>query len=139
MNKLSLMLVLGLSCLFLVACGKKATPPSAIDTWILFTWEQVLTWIQSGDLFADTNNNLREELTGDVSVPSWSLTGQQHITGQVIATGYVADISGKTTPTTIADFKNQLKPVSKTSSALTEDDIDNMYMAIEFIKNLFQD
>jgi hypothetical protein len=139
MKKNHLILITGLSCLLLVGCGTKTVPTDTIDTWMLFSWEQGLTWLQSGEILSGQDTTMRQELTGDMPNGTLVITGQQPTVETKVTTGNgVVVTTGKLTSSDVEKFKESLVVPEKTGTKLTEDDIDNIDNAIEFIKNMFK-
>ena len=122
MKKNILIASIGLSCLVLVGCGSKVKPSQTIDTWTLFSWEQALTGVQSGEVLGDQNNNTREELTGYITQTQPSTTGtasgSQNVSQDI--TKLIEARAGK--------------PVD--TKKLTEDDVDLIDKVIQKIETM---
>lgn len=94
--------------------------------------------MQSGEIFSGQNTTIREEITGEISNGSLIITGQEVVQDIKASTGTVVITTGKSTPATVEELKKSLVIPSKTGTALTEDDIDNIDEAIQFIKDMFK-
>lgn len=94
--------------------------------------------MQSGDFFSGNTTTLREEVTGDVITGTLTITGQALPTQTTVSTGTVTVTTGKTSSADIEKLKQSLVVPSKTGTALTEDDVDNIDEAIQFIKDMFK-
>lgn len=138
MNKKFLILVSGLSCLLLVGCGTKTAPTDTIDTWMLFSWEQGVTWLQSGEILSDQNTTMRQELTGEMPTGSLVITWEKSTTTDKAATGNTAVTTGKALSTEVADIIKARASKPKDDNKLTEDDIDLIDQVIQKIENLWK-
>ena len=138
MSKKSLILIAGLSCLFLVGCGTKTAPTNTIDTWMLFSWEQGLTWTQSGEILSGQNTTMREELTGETQTGSLVITGQQATTTNKSSTWTVSATTGKALSAEVSDIIKTRATKPKDDNKLTEDDIDLIDQVIQKIENLWK-
>jgi len=128
--KKSLMLIAGMSCLLLVGCGTKSVPTSTIDTWMLFSWEQALTWTQSGENVSDQNTNTRQEVTGET--PKDTTNGSLVITG----TTNKATVDSKAVTGEIKALIEQRATQPKDPNKLTEDDINLIDQVIQKVQNM---
>lgn len=138
MHKKFLILVSGLTCLLLVGCGTKTAPTDTIDTWMLFSWEQVLTWLQSGEILSDQNTTMRQELTGDTPTGSLIITWEKSTTTNTAVTGTVSVTTGKALSSEVSDIIKARASKPKDDNKLTEDDIDLIDQVIQKIENLWK-
>ena len=126
MNKKNLMLIAGMSCLLLVGCGTKSVPTSTIDTWALFSWEQALTWTQSGENVSNQDTNARQEVTGNTSNGSLVITG----------TTTTPTVDSKALTGEVKSLIDQRATQPKDPNKLTEDDISLIDQVIQKVQNM---
>lgn len=125
--------MIGLSCLVLAGCKLTSKPAETVNTWTLLSWEQVLTWMQSGEALVDQNGNVREEVTGDnVSLPA---TGETKTTPVVTGTT-TTTTTGNSLSSDVANLIEDRASKPKDPEKLTEDDIDFMQKIIDMISNI---
>lgn len=100
---------------------------------MLFSWEQVLTWTQSGEILLDQNGNIREELSGDTTKGALVITGR---TGGATAPTGVTGTTSKTVSSDVAKLIQQRANQPVDNNKLTEDDIDLIDKVIQKVGNM---
>jgi hypothetical protein len=105
---------------------------------MLFSWEQVLTWTQSGNIFSGQSTTLREEVTGEVGKTDTINQGNLVITGKVATTTWSTSSSTSATSVSSAvkNLIQQRATQPKDDKKLTEDDIDLIDKIIQKVENM---